>query len=193
MAKNVTSKGRVRDTVLSSLKLVFPKTWETQLTALKAADETPSRWTIIRAVVTLDIAAMLYMREWYRDNAPIFRYLAMDASPLRGTEFFATVERVVLQSDVQRHLSAAAMPPVLQRKLPVVILGNSRLGLAEKSQAYVHQAWLEYGPGVDSVRRANCDVRAVLTDMGTELGICDIKDIVDRSVGSSSSHLARGV
>ena len=43
--------------------------------------------------------------------------------------------------------------------------------------------WLEFGPDVAAVRRANYDVRQVLSDMGTELGICDARDVVGQCVG----------
>ena len=56
----------------------------------------PSRGTSLRARVRLDVAAMLLNRwEFARETWPIPRYLAYYASPQRGIELFATVERVL--------------------------------------------------------------------------------------------------
>ena len=57
--------------------------------------------------------------------------------------------------------------------MPVSCLGHGRAGLADKLQATVHATWLEYGPSLETLSQANLDVRQVLTDMGTELGIAD--------------------
>ena len=56
------------------------------------------------------------------------------------------------------------------------------MGLAEKAQAFTHQTWLEYGPSAASVRAGNARVRTILSDMGTELGIADLRDLVDSFV-----------
>ena len=63
-------------------------------------------------------------------------------------------------------------------------LGHLRMGLAEKAQCYVHQTWLEYGPEVEQVRAANADVRVVLSDMGTELGVGDALDVVEECLAN---------
>ena len=34
-----------------------------------------------------------------------------------------------------------------------------------------HQTWLDYGPSVKQVRAACADVRQIVSDMGTEMGI----------------------
>ena len=82
------------------------------------------------------------------------------------------------------------MPSVMTRKLPIAALGCCRMGLAEqKTQAHVHQVWLDYGPSADDVRVANADVRVCLSDMGVEFGICDVRDIIDECVGSSDSSV----
>ena len=57
------------------------------------------------------------------------------------------------------------------------------MGLAEKAQAQIHQTWLEYGPAVSDLRSANRDVRQCISDMGTELGIADSRDLVGACLG----------
>ena len=42
----------------------------------------------------------------------------------------------------------------------------------------MHQTWLEYGPTLGQVRQANRDVRQLVSDMGTEIAICDFQDTV---------------
>ena len=138
----------------------------------------PAKATSYRNVVRLDIAAMLARRNWYRVNGPVYRYVSFDASPQHGQEMFGTVERTVIRSKVGQLANWTSRPTVQTRRLPVATLGHLRMGLAEKAQSYVHQTWLEYGPEVEQVRAANADVRVVLSDMGTELGIGDALDIV---------------
>ena len=55
--------------------------------------------------------------------------------------------------------------------------------MAEKVQCHINQTWLEYGPSLESVRMANRDVRQVLTDMGTELGMADYADVAAQCIG----------
>ncbi len=135
----------------------------------------PSRYTLSKARVRFDVANMLQCRWWYRLNRPTFRYITYDASPQRGSEVFASAERIFTRAD----LRANAHPQVNIRRLPMVYLGVGRTGAADKLQALMHQTWLEYGPGVDSVRAANADVRQCLSDMGAEAIIADSADVVD--------------
>ena len=60
------------------------------------------------------------------------------------------------------------------RQLPLVGLGHGRMGLADKVQAHVHQTWLAYGLGLQSVREANAAVRACLSGTSAEFGIADV-------------------
>ena len=105
-----------------------------------------------------------------RDTA-YFRYLAYDASPQRGIELFATVERVVTVD------ACGNTVLVRERRLPLVTLGHGRASLSDKIQAHVYQTWLEYGSRLKHLRRANVVVRQCLSDMGTELGLVDAADV----------------
>ena len=109
-------------------------------------EDMPSKDTLLRMVIRLDIATMLRHRAWYSSCRTAFRYVAYDASPQHGTELFGTVERIVLASDIMEQLEKD-LPEVtvLQRKLPVCQLGQCRLGAAEKATTLLHQTWLEYG------------------------------------------------
>ena len=106
-----------------------------------------------------------------------------------------TVECSVTRAGLQPGASSApavgasSAPSVDVRQLPISVLGTGRMGLAEKTQAYIHQVWLEYGPAVEGVREANCSVRAILSDMGTEFAIGDVKDIVRECKGQQGPAL----
>ena len=130
----------------------------------------PSGETLRWARTRLDIACMLARREWYAKRAgSAYRYLGFDASPQSlGIEVFAIVERVIERPALRQWLFDRTEIDVEVRRLPLSMLGHTHAGLADKVQAHVHQTWLEYGPSVEQVRRANLDVRQCLSDMGTE-------------------------
>lgn len=141
----------------------------------------PSATTMRRARVRFDVAAMLAHRERYKLHGPFFRFIGCDASPQvhQSYEVFVTVEMVVPRSAVQG-LSRGQVSPegVSWRLLPISTLGHGRAALEDKVAAHVHQVWCEYGPSVSDVQEANADVRQVLTDMGTELGLANHPDAV---------------
>ena len=136
-----------------------------------------------RSIVSVDMASMLWNRHSYKASGQSYRYLAYDASPQCGHEYFVTVERVVRRKAMRAAMASGSMPDVTQRLLPLCVLGCCRMGLAEKLQAHVHQTFLDYGPAVSDIRKANRDVRQCLSDMGTELGIADARDFVGQCLG----------
>ena len=141
----------------------------------------PSKWSMQRSRVQLDVASMLMHRDWYKRCGPTFRYLAYDASPQHGLEVFACGERVVRRSDVQPWDDGK--PDVSIRCLPLTTLGVGRMGTADKTQALAHQIWLEYGPAEDTMRQANADVRQCLSDMGVEVHLADVQDVLTACIG----------
>ena len=64
-------------------------------------------------------------------------------------------------------MAPGELPEVECRGLLLCILGTGRLGLAEKTQAHLHQTWLEYGPEPAAAREACRSVLTILTDLGT--------------------------
>ena len=70
-----------------------------------------------------------------------------------------------------------------------MILGQGRTGVAEKGQALMHQTMLDYGPTADRVRKANHCVRQCLTDMGTEIGVCDTRDFVSEVLDGQAADV----
>ena len=178
--QHVNNKAKVKQQMLNTLRFFHPTSWMAKFRKDKV-DSVPHATTLRRSVINLDFAAMLAQRKWYSANGPTYRYLAFDASPQRGHEFFVTVERVV-QRKALRSAVEGTLPEVQERLLPLCVLGPGRMGLAEKAQAHIHQVWLEYGPTIADVRRVNLDVRQCLSDMGTELGIADARDVVAQCI-----------
>ena len=171
----VASQKDASDNADANLRFWYPDDYEHRRKAFKDANHImPSRNTLERSRVRFDIACMLEWRARRAESGPIWRYISIDASPQRpGTEILVQVERVILQDDI---LVIDGKPKVEIRRMPIVVLGHGRCGLADKVQASQHQTWLEYGPSLERVRQANYDVRQVLTDMGVEVGIADYAD-----------------
>jgi len=190
-ALHVKNKDKLKASLRASIQWFFPQEWQAiaRKNAARELSDTPDATTLMRNAFRLDCAAMLLRRQWYRDNGPTYRYLAYDASPQRGHEYFVTVERVVRRSALQA-ASAEAKPHVETRLLPLCVLGCGRMGLAEKVQTHIHQVWLEYGPSAAAVRSANLDVRQCLSDMGTEFGIADARDVVAECLGQPRETVA---
>ena len=89
----------MRKTLVSSLKRWFPRTWRDKLKSREACQrKVPHKSTLHRAVVKVDMAAMLARRAWYAANGPTYRHIVFDASPQQGQEYFIIVERVIKRS-----------------------------------------------------------------------------------------------
>ena len=171
--------GKADDVLGASVQLLQASGRNTALCHAPADVKLPSRWSLVRARVQLDVAAMLMHRDACRTHGRAFRYLAFDASPQHGLEVFAAGERVVQRCQV----GGGARPMVTVRRLPLTTLGVGRMGVADKLQALAHQTWLDYGPSVAGVRMANADVRQCLSDMGVEAQLVDCLDVLDSCAG----------
>ena len=125
-----------------------------------------------RARVRLDVAAMLFhgWRQFAQEKRQLFLYIAYDASPQRGVEIFAAVERIYVDD-------GGANAAVRNRRLPLATLVHGRCSLPVKVQAHTHQTWLDYGPTLCSLTRANRVARQCLSDQGTEFAIADVADV----------------
>jgi len=128
---NQANVGKAMEASLVAVAVVAPELAEV-LSKVQVAK--PSRWTLARKRVSLDMAMMLWRRSWAASAGPVCRYVAFDASPQRGREIFATVERVVKLGDIAVWVDSpdGQLPPVEDRRLPLCTLGALRMGLAEK-------------------------------------------------------------
>ena len=193
MGMRLRSQEHVREQLVSTLRFLHPSSWQARLATLSVrSQKLPHPSTQRRGAVRLDLASMLARRQWYRANGPTYRYLAYDASPQRGHEFFVTVERVVRRSEVALASFESWPAAVESRLLPLCVLGHGRMGSAEKVQTHIHQVWLDYGPAASDVRTANLDVRQCLSDMGTEFAICDAADVVAQCIGQPGAEAPAG-
>ena len=86
--------------------------------------------TQCRNIVRLDMASMLWNRKSYKPGSS-YRYLAYDASPQCGHEYFVSVERVVEREAMNVSMASGCLPAVASRLLPLSVLGCCRMGLAE--------------------------------------------------------------
>ena len=94
----------------------------------------PSRQTLHRARVRLDVVAMLFHRwQFAQEKRQLFRYIAYDASPQRDVEIFVAVERIIYA------VVGGANAAVRDRRLPLVTLGHGRCSLVDKVQAHIHR------------------------------------------------------
>ena len=167
--------------------------------SLRSADtvQMPSRWTLMRGRVLLDISTMLAQRSLKDIGGPSYRYFGFDASPQRsGVEVFATLERSVLKSGMGFDSDDAVYPCIsgtaISRRLPVLALGQGRAALSDKVRARAKLVWLERGGNLQDYYEANMDVRGVISDLGTEAGIGDYVDIAHELFGNKNSSQAIG-
>ena len=99
LKKNADFKVAVIEGVECALHFVHERA---DLTELKSDTRMPTRWTLERGAVILDIATMLAQRSLRDTKGPSYRYYGFDASPQRsGVEVFATLERSVLKSTMR--------------------------------------------------------------------------------------------
>ena len=128
--------------------------------------------TINRNRVRFDIVAMLAHRRRFSGipEGGINIYLAYDASPQGGVEIFNTFCRM---EHVDKSGSAFAIE---LRRFPLTTLGVGKASVADKTQALLHQIFLECGPSISNMRKMLDSVRQCLSDMGTEFQIANSRD-----------------
>jgi len=127
------------------------------------------RETLRRSRVRLDATAMLIFRRRLSDSV-IFPccYLFADASPQwRGQELFAaSIDTLWPSSQVERRL------------MPLVRIDRRQLSLSGKVASFVWQLFLLAGSNLGLLERLFASVRSVTTDMGTERGAVDSKNVL---------------
>lgn len=155
----------------------------------------PSGAVVAGARPKLDVAAMIAQRAWFASQqCGIIRHIAIDASPQKRTsyEVLNTSEIVIRVSDLVGTsgiaFNALGVDRIIRRKMPPVFLGMRGMDLAHKTDASVHQSWLEYGPTHKSLRCSLHAVRTVLTDLGCERGIANYWDIASFYMSSHRDH-----
>lgn len=166
------SKDDLRGHVDRALAFAMPARTEEMSEEMKKAHfEVPSRWTLLRAQIRLDVASVLMQRRTHREPCQsLSRYLAYDASPKQGLEVYAVKEMVLRDGDY-----AAAT----WRHLPLSSLGHRHAGAADKTVGVIHAMFLVSGPRSEDMRRWASQVRWCLTDSGAEMLAADMPDFID--------------
>lgn len=130
----------------------------------------PSTWTIRRARVMFDVAAMLVRRCMHREERrKVVRYVGMDASPKKGTEIFNIVEKTTCDGK---------FTDSGWRKLPLMLLEQGAAASIDKCVRVVHAAFLEAGPNRADMRRWFDEVVWVIVDGGAERLTVDQCDLI---------------
>jgi hypothetical protein len=153
----------------SKLEFMFPNCHEEMFSKLKDTGfETPKAKSLERGRVRLDVVAMLMHRQRHRELQPLATTVGADASPKGGHELLAIVERnSYVRGQVEAHRG------------PQLTMSYGCTGLLFKVVCFLWYCFLEHGPTIENVRFFLAQVTAVLTDQGSEFGICNFPDILD--------------
>jgi hypothetical protein len=161
-AKDLRSQRGLVSVLSATLTLAFPEQAEEMLSELAARGfQAPSNSTLLRARWRFDAAAMLWQRRLNRKPRRVFRYLAVDASP-QGLEVLVCRELAVEGGLLEG-------PVASWRLLPVATLAAGHFGAWQKHLALTHMVFLEGGPRREDMLKYFSEVRAVVSDMGTEM------------------------
>ena len=134
-------------------KFLWPKkkTSETETVLaelLRAGFHIPSRESLRKARVRLDVTSML-VRRLVSHRQPMFRYIFFGASPQRnGREVFCSCERTVPCSAVS-NTTFSAMPSTALKpihRLPICALAQGNFSMADKVACLIHQTCWNTAP-----------------------------------------------
>jgi hypothetical protein len=136
------------------------------------------RAQVLQARPRLDAAAMLVWRDIYSVTGPFFRYLGYDKSPLKD-EIFCMAETAAPRRSMERSIATGShVDDVSIRRLPLSFLGCGHQAAVDMLVALLHATRCDYGPTYASMRSACNDVVVCVTDMGGELALADMADIL---------------
>ena len=159
----------------AGLRALWPATWKQKLRELEDAGFTmPSERVLRDARARMDICAMLATR-WEFQLGSLRRprtgrrgiILSTDSSPQKGREVAGTIMEVWINGQLQASLT-----------LPGVLLSHGYTTLRSKVSACLWQLFLVVGSHEAQFKEVLEDVRAFVTDYGTESGIADVRNFV---------------
>ena len=129
--------------------------------------------TLRKARVHLDLSAMVAFRMYWRDFVQLdalWVYLFVDASPqVRGLELYAATFDILFNT---------ATPYYHRRLFPQIHIGRDCYSLVGKTSALLWLIFLQVGPFFADIRNFCNSVAGITSDMGTEKGLADYKDIL---------------
>ena len=167
--QHVSALGRLEVALDSLLKFGCATNSPYQIQELKDTQfKVPSRFTLARSRVRLDITCALVQRYVNHLPRPRFRQLNFDASPQGGLEVLGCKEISIDQRDVTK---------VCVRYLPLQSLGHGHAGLLDRAACVLNAIFLEAGPDKESIDKYLQSVSVCLTDRGPESDVVDLPNL----------------
>ena len=173
-SRSLKRQSHLERTARDCVRLVAPgAAGEILLQAEAAGLAIPKAKTLHRARMALDAARMLYERR-IRRAAPHFRYLMLDASPVRGNELLGGRLDLIPTSAVAVGAEVSVDLSALRRiTMPLLGLSAGQMGGAGKLGRLLHATFLEDGPGRSSMQSALSEVLSFTSDLGVEAALVD--------------------
>ena len=137
------------------------KLWD--LANLRGARD-PSSQLLQVGRVRLDMAIMLYHRDYAPLGDETTREVGVDATPGGRREILVLVEVMITFSSPD----ADCRPTIVVRRFAAVNLGHKHAKAHDKGMAALHMVWNDYGPTEGRIRRWCRSCKSVLTDLGPE-------------------------
>jgi hypothetical protein len=190
-SQDLISSQRLPRVVENSLRYAMPQSADHVLKQLHLDGfENPSRWTMERNQVRLDVTCMLLARQDYKTRGPFFRCVTYDSTPKNGLEVFNCVEDVIPRSAVwDKTLEEVDMSLMETRLLPCLTFAQGCVAAVDKSMGFVHQTWLLYGATKGHLYAANEDVVISQADRGVEKFIAKQTNLVEHYYRGHSADL----
>ena len=185
-AKFLLSSEFLSPAVDSILKFVAPGSAAAILREAEGRGFTvPSKYSLVRARIRFNIARMLYYRRCFREMVQerVAFYWTMDASPKRGVEVLSLLESVFRNKE----------DGVCWEPLPLVSLGFHKASSVDKGMAVTHNLFLMAGPQQHLMEAKAKMVRWVLTDLGTEMLVLGLPNLIGPYLEYRGKELPAGV
>eukprot|EP00971_Amphidinium_carterae_P051964 1022873-Amphidinium_carterae.1 len=181
-AQGEKSLASLEGSLKRKLDFAFPATGAASSSIAETGFTVPSRWTLARAQISLDLASMAFRRDVNRTAATVWRSLNVDASPQGGIEIFGMRETIVWNANVET---------LEQRTLPLQSLGQGHCGLTDKQACVANAIFLEAGPGLEDMANYCDTVYSIATDLGVEFSVADTPDFMTVFLGGDVPENAR--
>ena len=133
----------------------------------------PRKTSLMQGRMHLDATHMLLDRRFFKDlltNRPddlVAAFVYSDGSPVSGTELQGMVMDMIMRDR-----------SIITRIMPGVALAYGAFGVMSKAFAFLWAIYLGIGPWEFGLTLFFTKVRGLTTDMGTELGLADVPNLI---------------
>lgn len=133
----------------------------------------PKKTSLMQGRMHLDATHMLLDRRFFKDlltNRPddlVAAFVYSDGSPVSGTELQGMVMDMIMRDR-----------SIITRIMPGVALAYGAFGVMSKAFAFLWAIYLGIGPWEFGLTLFFTKVRGLTTDMGTELGLADVPNLI---------------